>query len=90
MENIQKIPVHELKTNHFENGSIYQITVNYKRIELIRYNTPSIKGWLVSKFDIERNDYINGSNGFIKNFLSAKSLFIKFLETEKGKLFKQF
>jgi hypothetical protein len=53
-------PIHELKANDFKDGSIYSITVNYKRIELIRYNTPSIKGWLVSRFDIERNDYTGG------------------------------
>jgi lipid II:glycine glycyltransferase (peptidoglycan interpeptide bridge formation enzyme) len=83
-------PVHELKANDFVNESIYSITVNYKRIELIRYNTPSIKGWLVSRFDTERKDYTGGSNGYINNFLTAKSLFIKLIEKEKEKLTYQF
>lgn len=82
--------IHELKANDFKDGSIYQILVNYKRIELVRYNTPSVKGWLVSRFDTERQNYTGGSDGFIKNFLAAKSLFINLLESEKSKLFNQF
>ena len=81
---------YDLKANDFQDQSVYSITVNYKKIELVRYNTPSIKGWLVSRFDTERNDYTGGSDGFIKNFLTAKSLFINLLETEKSKLFCQF
>lgn len=90
MKNLSNCHIEEVTANMFEHLDVYSIKLNYKRFEIVRYNSKITKGWLVGVFDTERRDYVNGSDGFLKNFLTAKSLFVKLLEKEKEKLFYQF